>query len=261
MGRVSLVNAYDYRSVCRILQPYDFMKGGGLMKKAAIVFVMVVSLVGFMTVCNALANPELDFDIPGAQPSTASINYAVSGGPLVGTNILVDYVNGVDHTPANDGNPLTITGGSLNFSTGNFTGTSSSEWLFGAGGTISMTGGISSLGLGNSTALIYSGTFESAEVLDLGNHQKEITGSVFLNYVNSTLAGYYGLPTTVPYEGNFNISFEVNNPVVGQTFSSDAVHSGDLEDSPLPEPASLVLVVGTLLLLGFTQRRRLGSFA
>jgi hypothetical protein len=100
----------------------------------------------------AQAQPLLDFVIKPVHPGTASVSYGGAGGALVGQDIAVASVTGLG-TPANDLAQLTITGGTLagggafasagilNFTTGNLVSTGPNTWVFGGGGSISITGG------------------------------------------------------------------------------------------------------------------------
>ena len=235
------------------------------MKLKTLAILAAVLMVGLVAVGPAMADPELDFTIPGNNPG-ASITFAGgTGNPAVGSGIAITNVQGVDNTPLNNGAFLNISGGVLSFTSGNFTSSTATQWLFGSGGTITITGGISSLGIANGSTLM-TGSFESLEITDQGDGQDEITGSVFLDTKNPLLTGYYGLPTYLvypsqlwPYKGTFNIGFEVETPyTIGGAFTSEYVHSGDVQNraQPVPEPVTLLLYGLGLTAIGVYRKFR-----
>src|SRR5262249_29606218 len=115
--------------------------------------ICLLSLFGLLFVQSAVrADPLLDYILSPPHPSSASISYAGGTNPLVGANVNASSVVGVG-TPANDGTVLTISSGRLNFTTGNFSSFSSNTWTFSGGGSISLTGGIASLGIPNGSTL------------------------------------------------------------------------------------------------------------
>lgn len=130
---------------------------------------MTAVLVLLSFVGTAFAD-SLDFNIAG--PATGTISYNGSGGPLVGSGISVNTVTGVT-TSANTGIALALTGGTLGWTTGSLTGTTATSWSFGGGGvsSLTLTGGISSLGIASGTTLL-SGFWGTASVFSLGNNFK-----------------------------------------------------------------------------------------
>ncbi len=188
------------------------------------------------------ADAILDFGI--IAPTTGSISYAGGANPLVGARIDVDQVVGLG-TPLNNLVTVPLTNFFLNFSSGNFTGSDPTHWNFGPGGTISISDGITTL---------LTGTFSNAIVTDIGGTFRVAIGG-FTDFKNPILTNFYGLPANIPYIGNFNISFnalgDVPNP-----FTSTQVLSGDVTNSPVPEPATMFLLGSGLVGIGVYARRR-----
>ena len=214
------------------------------MKKVLRVFVLSLLAI-FLVSGPAMAGPILDFGV--IAPTTGSISYNGGGGPLVGTNISVDNVVGLG-TPLNNGVIYNILNGRLDFTTGNLTGSTSTAWSFGGGGrsTITLSGtvdldGDKTVGTGDITGVLMTGGFGDASVTKFGDTFK-IAGASFTDVKNEKLLDVYGLPYGT-YSGNFNISFNAAGSPPGG-FVSTGVLSGDITNTPVPEPA-------TLLLLGF----------
>ena len=217
--------------------------------------VLVLSLLGTVAFADSL-----DFNI--APPTTGSISYNGSGGALVGSGISVNTVTGLG-TNANSGGSFAISGGLFSWTTGPLTSTTSTSWNFGggAGSSLTLTGGIAGLGIAPGTTLL-SGYWGSATVTNLGNNF-DIAGATFFDFVNPTLAAYFGEPSASAWNGNFNISFFATGlPPSG--FTSSQVLSGDVvTTAPVPEPASAALLALGLLgiaLLAFARRGTLQNY-
>jgi hypothetical protein len=196
-----------------------------------------------LLVSSAFAQAQLDFNMDALHPATASISYAGGATPLVGTDISVDTVTGLN-TPLNNGVTLTCAGCLLAFTTGNLTGTNATNWFFGAGGAISIIGGIPALALPAGTNLLL-GSFHNAQVTAAGATFK-VTIATFVDQKDETLAGYYGLAGFPSWDGNLNLSFNAAG-LPPNAFTSSSVLSGDVVNTPVPEPASVILL-GTCLL-------------
>src|SRR5207249_3437477 len=91
--------------------------------------VLLLVIIGGISVFPAPVQAgSLDFGV--IAPTSGSISYAGSATPLVGADIQVDNVTGVDGTPANDGVTLLLSNATLNFTTGNFSGSDATTWFF-----------------------------------------------------------------------------------------------------------------------------------
>lgn len=216
----------------------------------------VLLLVAVMGICvfpaPVQADPILDFAV--GFPTPGSISYAGGPTPLVGTNIQVDNVIGGD-TPSNNGVLLVLSNATLKFTTGNFSGSTANTWDFSGGGAISLVGGVPALLIPDGTTL-FSGSFLPAMVATLGTTFK-IAGAAFSDLKNPDLVAFYGLPSGISYAGNFNISFNTAASSPPAAFSSTSLLSGDITNTPIPEPASLTLVGSAMIGLASFARRRL----
>lgn len=237
-----------------------------LIKLSASILFLIMSCVLNLP-GSAQALPIIDLDFGMIAPTTGSISYGGGNAPLVGTDIQVDNVLGRDQfggvgtgVPIN---PLNIYGGLLSFTTGANTG--GWTWGGGSGTTITLTGGLdfngdNILDLPTNTVLL-SGTFGSAFVNSLGGFLK-ISGASFTDYKHPELLTYFGLPTALPngdpmpYLGGLNLSFSASQTVVGNPFTSTSLASGDLVNTPVPEPGALLLLGFGLAGLGFVSRKK-----
>src|SRR5579872_4961268 len=201
-------------------------------------FAVITKLVMGAFLFSGIANAEyiLDFTIPAFASGT--ISYAGGSNPLVGTNISVSSIDGMNGAQ-NSGVSLNCTGCILNFTTGGLTSLSSGIYNFGSGGSFTLTGTI--LGV---TGALLSGTFNSATLTDTGFF--DFTTALFSTDVNAAITTFYGMPATPPaYSGSLAVLFAGGTNPNG-SFSSYQILSGNI-GAAVPEPASIVLL-GTVLL-------------
>jgi hypothetical protein len=196
----------------------------------------------------------IDFNIsPGAVPGR--VFFEGGATPLVGADLGVASVTGTQ-TPLNLNRVLNITGGQLNFVTGNFTGTAGGqEWDFGPRGHVVLEGGIPALGIPSGTVLLSGQFADTTFVRPLSLAGYKVVGGDFLDMVNPVLAAYYGLPRgAVTYVGGLaGILTTLADP--GSPFSSTGPTSAHLVTSPVPEPGMLALYATSLLGLSVCGRR------
>ncbi len=209
-----------------------------------------------------VAASQIHFDIDTLTSGTISWKGEKSD-PLVGTNIQVDQVMGID-TPLNSGAVHDLPNGLLNFTTGALVSKSYSgnvyTFSFGPGGSLTLTGDVPGTTIVEDTQLIKNGSFILNEVTCVEFSpffpMWSITFASFTDEKDDALLDYYGMPV-VPYNGQFNISFEVpagTNPLNG--FTSSAVLSGDISNYPeVPIPAAVWLLGSSLIGLVVVRRR------
>src|SRR4030042_2773744 len=87
---------------------------------------LVAILSLFLFVAPVQAAAILDFNMDAAHPAGASISYAGGATPLLGVNISVDSVLGIN-TPLNNLVAVPFVG-ILNFTTGNYVGGGATQW-------------------------------------------------------------------------------------------------------------------------------------
>lgn len=94
------------------------------------------------------------------------------------------------------------------------------------------------------------GEFSFCEVtyVDLpGNQDWSVTFASFTDEKHEDLTNFYGMPSGL-YNGNFNISFEVEDSNPADGFASSDVLSGDISNYPIiPAPAAAWLLGSGLI--------------
>lgn len=201
----------------------------------------------------AKAVSTIDFGVKS--PTSGSLSYAGGAAPLTGAGIEVDDVVGLD-TPLNNNVFATCVACTLEFETGASTG----GWDFGAGGTISIIGGIDfpdatpDIAAGNT---LLFGTFDSATIIQtsVSGFVFQIVGGSFTDTKHPDLVAFYGLPD-VDYVGGLNISF-TTTASMGDAFTTSDITSGDILNQPVPVPAAVWLFGSGLIgLIGIARRKK-----
>jgi len=198
---------------------------------------------------------KLDFILE--PPHTgASVSYAGGAASLVGSNINVSEVLGLDANGAVTGS-LSINPGVLSFSTGNFTGYSSASgtetWSFGSGGTIAITGSVIGLSPFPYVGTLMQGNDVSGLVSKMQSGRYSVSLLLFVDEKYSGLTDYFNLPGGW-YNGELNLGFDMQKDS-GDAFHSTAVYSGDVINTPVPIPPSVLLLGAGLMGIGIVRKR------
>lgn len=212
--------------------------------KARWLVTLLLGLVLFVAPVQAV--PVLDFNMDANHPAGASISYAGGANPLVGVNISVDSVLGIN-TPQNNLVSVPFTG-ILTFTTGNYIGGGASQWTFAGGGSIS----VDIPGPQN----LLTGKFSNARVEIEGTTGFRVVIGGFFDTKWEELTDFYGLPDGI-YTGSMNLSFQTAS-IPPNALTSLQVLSGDIINTPgkVPEPISLILLGSGLAGVGLYRRFR-----
>ncbi len=215
-----------------------------LIKKCLLsVMLFCLCAVGLLFVAGPSHAGFIDFDI--GPNGTLSFN----GSAFTGTDIPVSAIVGVG-TPSNSGVNFSFGAGTnLDFSATNYFG---SGWNFGPGGSIT-------IGIDGVTPKLLNGTFTNLTVTPTAGGFDVIAAGI-LDQKDPTLAAFYGWGGVTSWVGTLNLSFQTSANL-GSIFGTPGtptalVGTGDVLNTPVPEPATMLLLGSGLIgVAGFARKR------
>ena len=209
-----------------------------------VIFAWIVSVVpaaaGPIPI-SCVTGPCIDF---ANITASGQISYDGNGGPLVGTDIVIQTIWGF-RTPEHNFHGLPVQGGVLTFETGDLVSYDIfSGYHFGGGGSFLITGGVAALNLAPGTVLASGSFIEAGYGPGIVASRVRMFG---IDWKHEDIVEYFGLDPSLPFQfgGPLGGGPTYTTPtwvLGGGAFTANVV-TVDIPNTPVPEP-------GTLLLLG-----------
>jgi hypothetical protein len=215
-----------------------------------------------MAVIALAAGPALANTIDFSGENGGTVSYAGGTSALIGAGLPISSVFG---TPPGSGSSIDVLGGSMSFSTGNWTGgmnLGGGQFLsfYSPGGSILITGTIPTAGI-TTTSTLLQGTFSGVPIFQYsGSGLASLNGSLSLTVLDSALSSYFGFgPLTgsepgVIAQADFGISFIGGIPGIGIAFSgSQSSVNVAVNAVSVSEGGSLMLLVSGLVAVALVR--------
>jgi hypothetical protein len=223
------------------------------MKKGFLTILVIISLM-FVPLIASAAYTSLDFDVIDG----GTISYSTN--PLIGSGLRIDRIKAIADYGKGTSKSLEITNGTLNFTSGAHI----SGWSWGPGGSITITGGVRELGPDGMSnpygeqiipddTILLTGSFNSAEAYPSGEGLFKVAISDLSDTKDLRLVSYFGFDPRSAWVGNFGINFITQNDI-GQFFYA-SVDSGDVYNTPVPIPPTILLLGAGLMGVGFIRKK------
>jgi IPTL-CTERM motif len=165
------------------------------------------------------ATPVIDFN---SAPGGGTVSYAGGASPVIGSNIAIDTVLGVN-TPLHAATTHAVVNGILTFTSGPFVSFNNNVYTFGPGGNASftITGAVPDAGIADTTLL----TGELSEVtVDISSNTVLLFTASGSDTKDADLVAYFGIVTTAFVFGPGVVHINPTSPACAApcAFSGDA---------------------------------------
>lgn len=225
------------------------MKDFRIMKKAAVIAALFALFVGFSSI------PAMAVPIVFNLGFGGTVSYGGGDSAFTTTNGAVTAVG-------NGSTTLSITGGDLDFATGNYIGGGSTgtsfQNVYAAGGSLTIYGNV-----GSGSVLLMQGDFANNSTFNCCTGSSPVYASSFgglldISYLDADLAAAldFNLPAAGGSLAQVEIFFGTSPTATGVAFSGTQ-GGGALSVSEVPEPGSLLLLGSGLAGFAIWGRKKL----